>query len=187
MDTATADVIPAVIPPVTPVLSSEEFAKEVYRLRQEGLGYQVIAKRLNSYPMKIKRVCDSFVTKTAEMLNVSLRPVNAVTVQDRLKQLAPECVESVNDLRSDKSSDIKLRASQDILNRAGFMPVQKNLNVLIIDDMTPSQRKEALINLLASKGIVIPIAPDANTQHTINILPITNDVSTDVATSNNNQ
>ena len=182
MDTITAT--DTVTPTVTPC---DNLEANILKLRESNLSYGDIAKRLHTNKMKVKRTCDATVTTLAKKYDVTLRPVDHATVTERLKQLAPECVESVNDLRSDKSSDIKLRASQDILNRAGFMPVQKNLNVLIIDDMTPSQRKEALINLLASKGIVIPIAPDANTQHTINILPITNDVSTDVATSNNNQ
>lgn len=179
MDTATIPTSDSpitqnnVIPPVTPVILENSFEREVYRLRQQGLGYQVIAKELKTYPMKVKRVCDKFVTDTAKMLHVNVRPVNQQTVQERLKQLAPECVETVNDLRSDKSADIKLRASQDILNRAGYTPVMKQaVQVHLIDEMNRSEKLDLLRSMMIEQGLinqdidVTPIDTSTNTNTT---------------------
>lgn len=64
----------------------------------------------------------------------------ALTVADRLKEAAPNALESVIQLsKSATKEEVKLGASKDILDRAGYAPVQRLVNVHAIDEMSIDQ------------------------------------------------
>lgn len=91
-----------------------------------------------------QRYCNELMNNVPKVTNADAR-----TVAERLKEAAPAALESIIDLSTNaKREQVKLAASADILDRAGYAPVQKLLNVHMIDEMDMTQLDQYVDNIL---------------------------------------
>lgn len=86
---------------------------------------------------------------------------DAANVGDRIRQLASPAIETVASVMSGANTraDVKLAAAKDILDRAGYQPVQKMLALHVIDDM-PMDQLDAFVSGILAKHEALAIAAD---------------------------
>lgn len=153
MSSALAEISPSVmdasrnvIAPNKPRLSLVQ--EKAMSLRFQGKGYKEIAGILDlkegtirNWFMTRGKVHDSYVAFCNEMmnpaLNVMVSNTAARSVADKIKEAAPEALKSVIELSSNaRKEEVRLNASVDILDRAGYMPVQKMISINAVEEMS---------------------------------------------------
>lgn len=116
---------------------------EILNLYRQGLSIRKVAKQLNLKPGRVYRV----VKGTRDDLNALSRE----QIAQKIYALASVSVETVDKLRrTGKKEDIRLKAAIDLLDRAGFAPVQKQLNVSIVEEMSREQLLQGIKSLASA-------------------------------------
>lgn len=132
--------------PVTPV---SEVKRRALELRQQKVSYREIAKQLNVSHMTVKRWASEDVTRNANSLGVSVTTVTRQDIQKRIFEAAPGALQTVVSLSTDcPKPEIKLNASRDLLDRAGFAPATKILNVHAVEEMTRDQLLSGIMSMI---------------------------------------
>lgn len=162
--------------------------QQALSLRFQGHTHEFIAKTLG---MKVGSVRHWFATggllhdALEEYSYRTLNPIvpanathtEAQNVAERIKQLASPAIEEVaRVMHHAKYDDTRLSAAKDILDRAGYMPVQKLINIHAIEEMSINELDTFIGGILekpiASKNIASnkPVARtlDADLGDTIN-------------------
>ena len=150
----------------TPILN--EVRKAALALRFQGKTYKQIALDLK---VKEQTVCKWFMTRgllydeyASYCKQLALSPkiplaihTESLNVSDRLKQVAPSALESIIDLSSSaKKEDVKLRASADLLDRAGYKPIERSINVNAIEELSEVNLSDLVSQLLGKHGLQLP-------------------------------
>lgn len=150
-------------PPVREITPKQKISMS---LKFQGKEYKEIAKEIgvsvdtlrhwymHSGPLGIeyKRFCERVMApKPITTVN------DAVTVADRIKELASPAIEEVaRVMHHAKYDDTRLSAAKDILDRAGYMPVQKMLNVHAVEEMSIDQLDSFIAGVLTHETKRIP-------------------------------
>lgn len=98
-----------------------------------------------------KQYCDKLMNPVPAMTNTE-----AVNVADRLKQVAPKALENVINLaNSAKREQVKAQCNFDILDRAGYAPVQKQINVHAVEELSMNDLTSLVDGILGTHGFNI--------------------------------
>ena len=101
-----------------------EIHHEICRLNLIGMRPVDIARHLGVSPVMVSYTLRSPIVQQ-QMKNMSAaRDVDAVDVAAEIKALAPHAVEILKELLDDPLPNIKLKAVQDVLDRAGHAAVR---------------------------------------------------------------
>lgn len=104
--------------------------REIARRLVLGQKVKDIAADLNITPTRISTLVNSPVFKKEIKRLEDQRDVGVSDVTRTLREVAPVCLEQVERLMYNaKSEKVRLSAAQDLLDRAGYGAVNKNLNV----------------------------------------------------------
>lgn len=124
------------------------------------------AATVSTWFCKQGKLRKAYEARCRELLSPSVHPAvstdSALSVADRLKAEAPGALSTIVELsRGAKREQVKYQASADILDRAGYAPVQKNLNVDMVGEMS-MQELDALVLGIVSETEAKPIAQRGN-------------------------
>jgi len=162
-----------------PLLESEELKllkpKEIMAINMkfQGKSNPEISKMLNVTPNTVStwfckqgKLRKAYEARCRELLAPSVHPAvstdSALSVAERLKAEAPAALSTIVELsRGAKREQVRYQSSADILDRAGYAPVQKNLNVDMVGEMT-MQELDALVLGIVSETEAKPIAQRGN-------------------------
>lgn len=126
-------------------------------LRAQGLPYATIAEQLSVNKSTVLRWCRAVALRTATSLQLPVTVVTRADIQRRIFELAPDCVSTLDALRQRSTKDdVRLRASTDLLDRAGFAPVQRSLQVHAIEEMSRAELLAGIAALLGELGPALP-------------------------------
>ncbi len=160
-------------------------------LKFQGLSYTQIAAKIlvpagtlrnwfavnGSLYEEYQKYCNSVMnaTETAKKIQDESR-----TVAETIKSAAPGAIQTIIDLSSNaKREQVRLGASIDILDRAGYAPVQKNINIHAIEEMSATELDAMVTSMLARDEAQIASKPKLNSinTHESSALPIYSDDS----------
>lgn len=124
-------------------------------LRYQGATYRQIAEHFGKAKVTVEKwflkngplheKYAEFCTQMAEHSS------NAeLAVMDQIKNACGPAAQKIAQLsQMGKTHDIQLRASQDLLNRGGYAPVQRNINIEAgVDDLTDQELNKNFQNIL---------------------------------------
>lgn len=139
---------------------------EIGEARKSGLTLQQIADRFGISRPKVQRTLDRLIRSARVELGMS-KAVSREAIAKRIFSLAPSALETVAGIASSErvKPDTRLRASQDILDRAGFAPVLKTVSYSVYEEMPRDALLADIRRMLADAGnvTIIPgdVIPDA--------------------------
>lgn len=72
------------------------------------------------------------------------------SVAERIKEEAPKSLDTITDIRDSKSTNPATRyiAAKDILDRAGYGPVQKNANIHFVEEMSGEELNHTFLSFI---------------------------------------
>ena len=116
-------------PPGTPAETSRDsFALSVCELRKKQLSIREIAKQLGCSPAKVNRSMNQMVERFSN--EMGLGHLSRDEIKSRIYGFAPKAANQIQKLAlGSKKDEVKLKASADMLDRAGFNPVQKHQQI----------------------------------------------------------
>lgn len=166
--------------PDTPVSLKKEKALELVR---RGMSYRQVAKQLSVTPSTVMRWARADAMNYATPLRVPTAIISRDDINRKILELAPDCVETVDNLRrTSRKDDVRLRASADLLDRAGFRATDRLAVFHAIEDMDAEQLRTSLANLISAiKTRQISSDPSINVDSTHN----NQDCSSDMGNPNN--
>lgn len=123
------------------------FDANIYELRKERKSIREIARILGCSPSKVDRSIRRMISKVAD--DLGLRHLSHSELQARIFGYAPQALDTIAKLsRSARKEDVQLRASADILDRAGFKPVDRTLNIHAVNEMSGEELRAAFLELI---------------------------------------
>lgn len=140
----TTQDVPPTVPPKTARANSltPEMKQRAYELAEQGLSQRAIGRELGIHHMLIARLFKRDVEGRAKQLGV-LTVNTREEIHKKIFEFAPQAVEIVQTLaQGAEKQEVRLKASADMLDRAGFAPVQKVIQLSLIEEMS----REELIN-----------------------------------------
>jgi methylphosphotriester-DNA--protein-cysteine methyltransferase len=124
------------------------FDLSVSELKKKRLSVREIAKRLGCSPAKVHRSITRTVDRFAD--EMGLRNLSREEIQSRIFGFAPKALGQIQRLAtSARKEEVQLKASADMLDRAGFSPVQKSISVSVIEEMNSDELVEHAKALIA--------------------------------------
>ncbi len=128
MDTSETPPNGSETPSETPAATDRNsFDLSVCDLRKKRLSVREIARHLACSPAKVHRSMNRTVDRFAD--EMGLRHLSREEIQSRIFGFAPRAAQQIQHLAtSAKKEEVQLKASADMLDRAGFSPVQRSLN-----------------------------------------------------------
>lgn len=134
------------------------------QLKFQDKSYKEIASLLGAKTQTVRTWFMSsgkLFQKYADYCTALLDPAqaNSITVQEKINTHATKAVDKMGELIEGKSEDVQYRASKDILDRAGYAPIQKSMNIHAIDDLSELQLNDEL-ERLTEKYIPSTVTPD---------------------------
>lgn len=103
-----------------------------------------------------RKYCEDLMTPGK---NVIQSHSDAMNVADRIKSFAPTAIDAIGSLITGAiKEETKLAAAKDVLDRAGYMPVQKLVALHAIDEMNINQLDAFVGNIL---NVPTPIYKEA--------------------------
>ena len=155
--------------------------KRAIELREQKYSYRQIARQLKVSHVTVKNWIVDAVTCKADSLNIPVTPITRQDIQQRIFEAAPPALQTVIQLSGNsKRDEVRLNASRDLLDRAGFAPIARTLNISVVEEMSRDQLLaglESLLQLSKAKD-----APTINSE-----LPINNRLTEDNNNMGNNQ
>lgn len=132
----------------------KSLAPRILELREKGMRYEEIAAELN--------ISKGLITKALRgmIATAGTRILTREQIQNSIYQFAPKAIQKIQTLaESGRKEDTQLRASQDILDRAGFSAVQKTLLMgsLQIETMNADELNEqasAILKEAIAAGVI---------------------------------
>ena len=113
------------------IKSLQERHREILRRLALGQGSKDIASSLSITPQVVHYVKNSQIGKRELNLIQGARTADAVEVSNQIQELAPQALETLDNIMLDEESPdaLKVKIAVDLLDRAGHGAVKKNLNV----------------------------------------------------------
>lgn len=119
----------------------------ILELRRAGTPYRNIAALCGCSPARVQRTIKRAVRTAVSELGTP--GITREEITRRIFELAPSSLSRIAELRRSKKDDVALRASADLLDRAGFAPVQKQLTMHAVEEMDRTQLASAISALLS--------------------------------------
>ena len=155
--------------PVDYMRTREEKEKIVVELRTKGQTYKEIYKQTGISKPKISIILRRVLRETSREFNLKKNPlVPRGEIMTRISSYAPEALDMIQRLsRRARKDEVKLTASKDIMDRAGFKPIERHAHVHLIDQMSREELLQGFRNLMSeitNKPNVIPaiVEPEHN-------------------------
>jgi len=101
-----------------------EVHHEVVRLALIGMRQVDIAEHLGVSPVMVSYTLRSPIVREQLKNMSSARDIDAIDISAEIRALAPKAVEVLEELMDNDLPNIKLKAAQDVLDRAGFAAVK---------------------------------------------------------------
>ena len=98
--------------------------REIARLAVTGMKHKEIADVLGVTPATVSNTLNSSSMREKLDSQRAARDASCEDVAARIKELSKIAVEIMNEMMFADKDDVKLRAAKDILDRAGYTPVQ---------------------------------------------------------------
>jgi transcriptional regulator len=125
---------------------------EILRLSVLGMKQTEIAERLGVTPQTISNTLGSELVQEKMAIMVAERDAATVDLSRQIKELAPKALEIIKDALADNGklgTKDQVKVAQDVLDRAGYSPVQMvmsaNMNIhLTGDDLAEIKRRARL-------------------------------------------
>ncbi len=148
-------------------------------LKFQGKEYKDIAKELSVSVDTLRHwfvhngiLAQEYSRYVARVMNP--KPIanhtDSVTVADRIKELAPAAINKLGSLINSSRDQVALQASDSILDRAGYMPIQKLVNVHMVEEMTITELDSYVTGILGKvKPSTLPIYKEEDSETTINV------------------
>lgn len=149
MDTPAADTTagtPAAQDGTTPERAADTLPDRILAMRRAGAPLRDIAAACGCTLGKVQRVIKREIKETVASLGAG---VSREEIQRRIFELAPGSLQRIAELRKSRKDDVALRASADLLDRAGFAPVQRSLQLHAVEEMDRAALAGAITGLLA--------------------------------------
>ncbi|GEM_PF-4032358 len=147
--------------PETPPNGSETFSEtpaatdrnsfdlSVLELRKKRLSIREIARQLRCSPSKVDRSIRRATQQFAE--DYGLKHLSSDAIQAHIFGFAPRAVNQIQKLAlGARKEEVQLKASVDMLDRAGFAPVQKQFHVNIYEEMSIDQLRSVIRSIIAA-------------------------------------
>jgi transposase len=121
---------------------------QAVQLRFADKSYAEIAATLNVHIQTVKQwfsrgpLSGALEAYTRNLIEPEQSAV--MTVQSKIKSHAHAAVDRMHSLLNADSEDVQFRSAKDLLDRAGYAPIQKNLNIESIADMNDDQLLDEL-------------------------------------------
>ena len=135
---ATPSAISTATPtPETDVQGYSPLRQKAIELKQQGHSLRSIAKTLGLHHSTVSHYLKSEIKQLAKSLGTSVSTVTREEIQKKIFSLAPKMVQNVESLanRAEKQ-EVQLKASTDLLDRAGFNPINKVVQLSLIQEMS---------------------------------------------------
>lgn len=135
---------------------------EILRLSLLGYSNKEIAGRLDCTPATVSNVLNSGLGREHSALLRAEADYNALETAKRIREISPKAIELVERLITDDDTPaaVRLRAAQDVLDRAGFAPV-KNVNVkstsVTLTGADLDALKETALQRARMNGLVVDV------------------------------
>ena len=134
-----------------PQTDTDRLHQQIIDLRRDGLSQRLIAERLGVAKTTVHWHLRKHVRDVAKDLD--LRSVTREEIQQKIYAFAPAAAEKVMKLaQKAKKEEVQLKASTDLLDRAGFAPAQKQVIYHIYDEMPRDQLVAEIKSLLRGAG-----------------------------------
>lgn len=138
---------------------------EILRLNLLGMSNVDIAAQVGCTPATVSTVLNSRLGKTQATMFKECADADAIQVAKRIRELAPRAVALMNEIMEDDSvsSAVRLRAAQDMLDRAGFAPTKQvavNSTQVHISGQDLELLKETALSRARQNGILIDVTPE---------------------------
>jgi DNA-binding CsgD family transcriptional regulator len=126
--------------------------REIMRLLVAGMHHVDIARELNVTPQTVSNVMNSAICKRQMNLMRDARDMDAVDVANRIQEIAPVALQTLEELLCSGNDNIKMKTATDLLDRAGHAAVKTirtaSLSVhLTRDDIDEIQKRAKEIGL----------------------------------------
>lgn len=135
--------------------------KKILEAKRAGMSQREIAREFkvsNGFVQRsLERQIKGFIKETGMSLTVTREEI-----QSKIFLLAPKMLENVESIANGNvKPEVKLKASTDLLDRAGFAPVQRSIQLTIIEEMSKDDLIGAIRSLLTTPDIspVISVSP----------------------------
>jgi hypothetical protein len=134
-------------------------------LRFQGKSYAEIGKAVNLHAGTVRNwfmvngaLHSAYTKYCANVMDasISVKEIHApaISVGERLKQVAPIALENVIDLANNaKREQVKAQCNFDLLDRAGYKPIERTLNVHAVEEMGAEDLTKLVDGLLTHRGI----------------------------------
>lgn len=137
--------------------AKEKKDKYIIELRSKGYTYDQIKKETKYSKSMISVVLKKYVLRAQQDANLMRNPsLSKGEIQSRIFHYAPDALENIKRLsRRSKKDEVKLSASKDIMDRAGFKPVEKHALIHFVDTMNRTELMEgiqSILNSIRSRG-----------------------------------
>ena len=146
-----------------------EVHHEICRLTLIGMKQVDIANHLGVSPAMVSYVLRSPIVKEQLRNMSSSRDIEAMDIDAEIKALAPTAVKVMEELMDSELPNMRLKAAQDILDRAGFAPVKtlrtENLHAyLSADEIKEVKDRAREVGLITD--VIFKEVTDADTNKT---------------------
>lgn len=114
----------------------DSFDLSVCELKKKRLSVRAIARQLGCSPAKVHRSISRTIDQFVD--NMGLQSLSREEIQCKIFGFAPKAVQQIQRLATlARKEEVQLKASADMLDRAGFAPVQKSLiGITAVEEMS---------------------------------------------------
>lgn len=149
--------------PVDYMRTREEKEKIVVELRTKGHTYKEIYQKTGIPKPRISIILKRVLRETSRAFNLQKNPlVPRGEIVTKISSYAPEALDMIQRLsRRSKKDEVKLSASKDIMDRAGFKPVERHAHLHMIDEMSRDELLQGFRNLMSEMktGATVLVEP----------------------------
>lgn len=135
---------------------------EILRLSLLGFSNKEIADKLGCTPATVSNTLNSGLGREHSAILRAEADASALETAKRIREISPKAIELIERLITDDEApaNVRLRAAQDALDRAGFAPV-KNVNVssmnVTLSGSDLDALKETALQRARMNGIVVDV------------------------------
>ena len=137
----------------------DDFDKRVLDAKKSGKSIRELASLFQVNKGRIERSLNRSLKQFARDTGMGLS-VSREDILQKIFNLAPKSLDKVSSLMEGaEKQEVQLKAATDLLDRAGFSPVQKTLNITLIEEMSRAELVAGIRAMLASPDISPVINP----------------------------
>ena len=145
--------------PIQGGTSRFELDKQVLELKRSGKSIREIAAQLKLATGWVQRSLNRSLRQFARDTGMNLS-VSREEITRKIFEHAPNALSKVSTLmESAEKQEVQLKAATDLLDRAGFAPVQRTLNLTLVEEMSRDELIAGIRAILGATPTSTPQAP----------------------------